>query len=223
MTGVGMLIRLILRRDRILMVLWVVPLALIPVGYASSFDGLFPTGADRQHYYDISVHNAGFVALYGQLSGPSLGELVAWRAGFMPVMIALFSLLTVVRHTRADEEAGRSELIGAAAIGRHAQLAAALIVTYAANVILALILTLAMIGQGLPAAGSIALGVEFAVAGWAFAAVAAVTAQLTGSARGARSIAIVVLGAAWVLRLAGDVSATSQAQRGLDRVAGCEA
>jgi len=46
----------------------------------------------------------------------------------MPMMIGLLALLTVVRHTRADEEAGRSELIGSTALGRHAQLAAALIV-----------------------------------------------------------------------------------------------
>jgi ABC-2 type transport system permease protein len=207
MTGVGKLIRLILRRDRVLLPLWAVLLALVPVGYLSSFNGLFPTDADRQQYYDISVHNPGFVALYGLLSGPSLGELVAWRAGFIPVMIALFSLLTVIRHTRADEEAGRTELLGAAAIGRYAQLAAALIVTFAANVVLGALLAGAMIGQGLPAAGSVAMGVEFAVAGWFFAAVAAVTAQLTSGARGARSIAVLVLGVAWVLRLAGDISA----------------
>jgi len=207
MTGVGGLIRLILRRDRVLLPLWVVLLAIIPMAYVSSFNGLFPSAADRQHYYDISAHNAGFVALYGQLSGPGLGELVAWRAGFLPVMVALFSLLTVVRHTRADEEAGRTELVGAAAIARHAQLAAALIVTYAANLVLAVILVAALIGQGLPTPGSVAMGAEFAVAGWAFAAVGAVTAQLTSSGRGARSIGIIVLGAAWVLRLAGDISA----------------
>jgi ABC-2 type transport system permease protein len=207
LTGTGKLMRLILRRDRVLLPLWVVPLGIIPVGYLSSFNGLFPTEADRQHYADISVHNAGFVALYGQLSGSSIGELVSWRAGFIPVMIALFSLLTVVRHTRTDEEAGRTELLGAAAIGRYAQLAAALIVTFAANAVLALILTASMIGQGLPAAGSVAFGAEFGLAGWAFAGVAAVAAQLTSSARGARSIAILVLGVAWVLRLAGDISA----------------
>jgi ABC-2 type transport system permease protein len=53
----------------------------------------------------------------------------------------------------------------------------------------------------------VALGVEFGLAGCAFAAVAAVTAQLTSGARGARSIAILVLDVAWVLRLAGDISA----------------
>jgi ABC-2 type transport system permease protein len=207
MSGVGKLIRLILRRDRVLLPLWVVIIALVPVGYVSSFNGLFPTDAARQHYADISVHNAGFVALYGQLYGSTIGDLVSWRAGFIPVIVALMSILTVVRHTRTDEEAGRTELVGAAAIGRHAPLAAAVIVTFVANLVLGGILALAMAGQGLSGAGSAAFGAEMAVAGWAFTAVAAITAQLTSGARGARSIAIVVLGVAWVLRLAGDVSA----------------
>lgn len=207
MTGVGKLMRLILRRDRVLLPLWVVILGLIPVGYVSSFNSLFPTAADRQQYADISTHNAGFVALYGQLSGSSIGELVAWRAGFIPVIVGLFSLLTVIRHTRTDEEAGRTELVGAAAVSRHAQLFAALIVTFAANLVMGLILAGAMAGQGLSGAGSLAFGAEFAAAGWAFTGVAAITAQLTSSARGARSIAILVLGVFWVLRMAGDISA----------------
>jgi ABC-2 type transport system permease protein len=207
MTGVGKLVRLILRRDRVLLPVWVLVIGLLPVVYVSSFNGLFPTAAERQQYADISVHNAGFVALYGRLSGSGIGELVAWRAGFIPVIIALLSLLTVIRHTRTDEEAGRTELIGAAAVGRHAQLAAALIVTIGANLLLGVILCAAMIGQGLAPAGSVAFGTEFAMAGSMFAAVGAVAAQLTTGARAARSIAILVLGAAWVLRLAGDISA----------------
>ncbi|GGQ68452.1 ABC transporter permease [Couchioplanes azureus] len=206
MTGTGRLVRLILRRDRVLLPLWVVVLALVPAGYVGSFRELFPTEAERLQYATVSAGNAGFVALYGPLHGSSLGELVAWRGGFLPVMIALFSLLTVVRHTRADEEAGRTELIGAGVVGRRAGLAAALTVTLGATVVLALILAPAMISQGLPVAGSVLLAAEYALAGWVFAAAGAVAAQLAAGARTARAIAVVALGAAYALRLAGDVS-----------------
>ena len=37
------------------------------------------------------------------------------------------AILLVVRHTRAEEETGRAELVGAGVVGRHAPLAAALI------------------------------------------------------------------------------------------------
>ncbi|MEV6601793.1 ABC transporter permease [Actinoplanes sp. NPDC051346] len=206
MTGTGSLVRLILRRDRLLLSLWVVVLALVPVGYVGSFRELFPTEAERLQYATVSAGNAGFVALYGPLHGSGLGELVAWRGGFLPVMVALFSLLTVIRHTRTDEEAGRTELIGAGVVGRHAGLAAALIVTLGAAVVLALILAPALIAQGLPGTGSVLLAAEYALAGWVFAAVGAVAAQLAAGARTARAIAVTALGGAYLLRLAGDVS-----------------
>ena len=206
MTGTGQLVRLILRRDRALLPIWVVLLAVIPALYVSSFEALFPTDADRLQYAQVSASNAGFIALYGPLHGSSLGEMVAWRGGFLPVLVALFSVLTVIRHTRADEEAGRTELIGAAAVSRHAGLFAALVVTFGANLVLALIQAPVLVAQGLPVTGSVLMALGFALAGWMFAAVAAVTAQLAGGARAARSIALIVLAVAYVLRLAGDVS-----------------
>ncbi|MCC5575650.1 ABC transporter permease [Microtetraspora sp. AC03309] len=206
LTGTGRLVRLILRRDRFLMPLWVLSLGLIPISYVASVNELFPTAAGRQGYATASANNVGFVALYGPLNGSGLGELVAWRAGFVPVMIGLFSILTVIRHTRTEEEAGRRELLGATVAGRHAGLAAALVATFGACLVLGTVLALGMIGQGLPAAGSWAFGVEFAATGWMFAAVAAVAAQLTSGAGGARGIAIITLGAAYVLRVVGDIN-----------------
>ncbi|MGH4025624.1 MAG: ABC transporter permease [Pseudonocardiaceae bacterium] len=206
LTGTGNLVRLILRRDRALMPLWVLFLGIIPISYIASINELFPTAAGRQHYADISANNAGFVALYGRLSGSSLGELVAWRAGFIPVMIGLISILTVIRHTRTEEETGRRELLGSTVVGRHAGLAAALVATFGATLVLGAVLALGMISQGLPVAGSVAFGVEFAAAGWVFAAVGGVAAQLTSGAGSARGIAITVLGMAFVLRVVGDIS-----------------
>ena len=209
LTGTGGLIRLILRRDRVLMSLWVLLLGIVPISYVATFNELFPTAGQRQGYAATSATNAGFVALYGPLSGSSLGQLVAWRAGFIPIVIGLVAILTVIRHTRTEEEAGRRELLGATVVGRHAGLAAALIATLGACVILGVILALGMIGQDLPVAGSWIFGVEFAVSGWVFAAIAAVAAQLTGGAGGARGIGIVVLGAAYVAGLIGDISGLS--------------
>jgi polyether ionophore transport system permease protein len=209
LTGTRKLVRLILRRDRVLMLLWVPWLALVPLSYVASLNAIFPSAADKQRYAEASAHNAAFVALYGRLFGASLGELVAWRAGFIPVIIGLFSILAVIRHTRAEEETGRRELLGATVVGRHAGLAAALAVMFAANLVIGVLLALGMISQGLPAGGSWAFGAEFAAAGWVFAAVAALAAQLTSAAGSARAIAIVTLGGAYVLRLVGDISGSS--------------
>jgi ABC-2 type transport system permease protein len=212
LTGTGKLVRLILRRDRVLMPLWVLFLGLLPISYVASINELFPTDAAREGYAATSAHNAAFVSLYGRLYGSTVAELAAWRAGFIPIMIGLFSILTVIRHTRTEEEAGRRELLGATVVGRHAPLAAALVATFGANLILGALLAAGMIGQGLPATGSWAFGVEFAAAGLMFAALGAVAAQLTSGAGSARGIAIVTLGAAYVFRLVGDVSGISSGE-----------
>jgi ABC-2 type transport system permease protein len=94
-------------------------------------------------------------------------------------------------------------------VGRHAGLAAALAVTLAANLVLAALVAAAMAGQHLPVAGSVASGLQLAAAGWAFAAVGAVAAQLTSGAGAARGIAVGVLGGTWLLRVIGDVSGLS--------------
>lgn len=207
MTGTLALLRLVLRRDRIAMPLWVLGLGLLPYVYVTGFDTLFATAQERVHYARISAANAGFVGLYGPLNGDSIGELVVWRGGFVPVLVGLAALLTVLRHTRADEEAGRTELIRAGVVGRFAPLAAAVIATVLACAVMGVLVAVTLIGQGLPAAGAVALGVVFAVSGWVFAGVGAVAAQLSGSARGGRTIAVLVLGVAFVLRMGGDVSA----------------
>src|SRR6476646_3429526 len=116
------------------------------------------------------------------------------------------SVFLVVRHTRADEEAGRLELVGSAAVGRLAALTAALLVALAANVVLAVLLVVVLIVLGLPVAGSIAFALAITTCGLAFAAIAALAAQLAAGARAARGIAIGALGAAYLLRAVGDAS-----------------
>ena len=73
-----------------------------------------------------------------------------------------------------------------------------------ANVALALLTCLWLSVLKLPLAGSAALALSIAGCGLVFAGVAAVGAQLAVTARGARGIAIAVLGAAFVLRAVGD-------------------
>ena len=77
-----------------------------------------------------SVHSTpalGF--LYGQLHGDSLGALISWRyLAYAALGAALMSVFLVVRHTRADEETGRLELVGSTAVGRHTSLFVAMLV-----------------------------------------------------------------------------------------------
>ncbi|MCI4063713.1 ABC transporter permease [Micromonospora sp. R77] len=206
LTGARHLARLMLRRDRLLLPLWMLVLAVLPATYAKSFFELFSTPAERAAYVVGTGRNPSVVALLGPLYGDSVGALTAQRGGFLLTLVALASLLTVIRHTRTEEEAGRRELLGGSVLGRYAGLTAALAVTYAADLLLGLLTAAGLVATGLPAVGSLAYGLGTALTGIVFATVGGLTAQLTETAGGARGIAIAVLGAAFGLRLAGDTS-----------------
>lgn len=204
-TGTGKLVRLILRRDRWLLPLWLL-LALFPASAVNSLNGLYSTAAERQEFTASMESNSALMVLYGRLYGSSLGELSAWRSGFIPVFFGLLTLLFVIRHTRVEEESGRRELVGAAVIGRHAPLLAALVVAFLVGLAAMAIVGVTVQGQGQPVGGSWAFGAQFLVVGTVFAAVGGVSAQLTTSALSARGIALAALGVFFALRGIGDVS-----------------
>ncbi|MBM7790461.1 ABC transporter permease [Tenggerimyces flavus] len=209
LVGTGKLVRLILRRDRFLLPIWILLFGLLPTTYISAITELYPTVAQQALYAQTAGANPTFLSLYGPIWSHDIGGIVTQRAGFLPIMIALISVLTVIRHTRTEEEAGRRELLGATVVGRHAGLAAALIVTVVANLLIAGIVFGAFVGQDMAVDGSLALGLEFAFAGILGAAIGGLGAQLTTGAGSARGFAIAVLGAFFVLRVAGDVGGES--------------
>ena len=208
LAGTGALIRLILRRDRILLPIWILWFAALPTFFATGFAELYPTATERQAFAETAGNNPGMVAIYGPLFDSSIGGLLAWRAGIIPIIVALGQ----PPHCHPPyKDRGRSrdgvKLLGSTVCpARHAPLAAALIVTVAANLVLATLLALGLMSEDLPAGGSIALGLAFATVGCVFAAVAGVAAQLTEGAGAARGTAISFLGLAVLLRVAGDVS-----------------
>ncbi|WP_433128386.1 ABC transporter permease [Micromonospora sp. CA-240977] len=204
LTGTRHLVRLILRRDRVLLPIWILLLAVLPASYASAYDELFTTAAERTAYLIGTASNPSIVALLGPVYGDSIGALTVQRAGLLALIAGLISVLTVVRHTRTEEEAGRRELLGATVLGRYAGLTAALLVTYAANVLLGLLIAGGLVAVGLPGAGSVLFGAGVALTGVVFATVGGLAAQLTEGAGGARGIGLGALGLAFVLRLAGD-------------------
>ncbi|MEO3782341.1 ABC transporter permease [Actinocorallia sp. B10E7] len=209
LTGTRGLIRLALRRDRVRLPLWVLLLGLVPSSFVSATEQLYPTAAEQLQYARTTGTNPTFLALYGPLYDPGVGGIVVQRAGMLSVVIALISALTVIRHTRAEEEAGRRELLGATGTGRAAPLAAALAVAMSACLASGALVAAGMIGQGMPAAGSVAFGLQLVVGGWVFAAVAGLVAQLTVSAAAARGLSLAVLGSAFLIRMAADAGGPS--------------
>jgi ABC-2 type transport system permease protein len=122
------------------------------------------------------------------------------------IFVAVLAIFLVVRHTRAEEEAGRLELVGSGAVGRYAPLTAALSVAIGTYLALGVLTGFGLVAAGLPTNGSFAFGFAWAGVGIAFAAIAAVAAQLTTAARAATGIAVAALGVVYVLRAVGDTA-----------------
>jgi len=201
------LLRLYLRRDRIVLPLWVLLLSLpLSSVYIGSVESVYPTAAGRATLVASIMASPAQRALYGNVYNDSLGAVGIWKAGLFHTLIAVAVILTVIRHTRAEEESGRAELLDSTAVGRRAGLTAALLLVFGASVATGLIGTAGLLTTDVPAAGSLAFGLALAGSGLVFSAVAAVAAQLSTGARTARGIAFGALGLAFALRAVGDAS-----------------
>jgi ABC-2 type transport system permease protein len=208
LVGTPALVRLALRRDRWLLPLWILGFAFMAYSSAVATKDLYPEVASRVSAAETVNATAALVALYGRIYDPSsIGALSLFKLTALgAAMVAILMVWLVVRHTRAEEETGRLELVGAGVVGRAAPLAAALIVAIGGSVALGLLTTLALIAGGLSGAGSVAFGVGWALTGIAFAAVAAVTAQVTTGSRAAIGLGVVAIGVAYALRAVGDLA-----------------
>jgi ABC-2 type transport system permease protein len=207
-TGTGQLVRLAFRRDRVMAPVWIAVFVLMAASTASATIGFYPTVQSRVQAAAAANGTTSLVALYGRVYDPtSLGELAMWKMGGLgAALVAVLAIVLVVRHTRAEEESGRLEMLGATVVGRYAALTAALLVVAGVSVALGLLTAVALVGTGLPAAGSLAFGLAWAGVGIAMGSVAAVSAQLTRSARAATGLATAILGAVYLLRAIGDTA-----------------
>lgn len=203
-TGTTALLRLFLRRDRVTLPLWMALFAIAPSLYVASIEGLYTTGAELARFAAATAASPAQIAMYGPIFNSTLGSVGVWKAGAFFTLIAIATILTVVRHTRAEEEAGRAELLDSTAVGRFAGLTAALALAFGACAVTGILCAAALLAKGLPVGGSVGYALSLALSGAVFAAVAAVAAQLSASARVSRGIAFAALGTAFAVRAVGD-------------------
>lgn len=205
-SGWPLLLRIALRQDRILAPVAIGVLVLMSVASAAATPGLYADEADRVHAALALNASPAIVALYGPvLDVTSVGELSMTKMTVLyAVFVAVLFVVLVRRHTRVDEENGRTELVGGTAVGRDAPLAAALLEA----VLLALALGVLVAGgnalSGLDAVGSLAFGGVWAGTALVASGIAAVAAQLSASARTCAAFAAGAVGFEFVMRAVGD-------------------
>ncbi|MFN8146246.1 MAG: hypothetical protein U0R76_02170 [Candidatus Nanopelagicales bacterium] len=206
--GTGTLLRLALRRDRVLLTAWVLGLAATAGFSAAATVDLYPTEAERVAAAETINASAAVVALYGRIYDPtSLGAVSMIKLTALgAAIVGIVMLFVAIRHTRAEEEAGRLELLSGGRLGRLAPLTSTLILITGASVVLALLTAVANTAAGLPFAGSLAFGLGWGLCALVYGALGAVTAQVAETARAARGLGLTILAITYVLRAVGDLA-----------------
>jgi ABC-2 type transport system permease protein len=210
LAGTGTLVRLMLRRDRVKLTSWILSLVafwtyytkLVPSAYPKQSDldaiaGMMGGPAGRMwtgptYFLDNMTHETFIPAAYGV---------------YLILLVALMSILLIIRHTRVEEQTGRAELVRASVVGRHAPLTAAMLVAVIANAIVAVLIAIVMITDPLFATeGSLLFAAGSFVSGLAFAGMTAVIVQVTEYSRTATSLAAGAgLGLAFMIKAFGDM------------------
>lgn len=208
LTGTGLLVRLNLRLDRIRILTWTLAVGLGVYSSVVALDAAFPTPESLQARAAV-LSNPATIMMTGPafaVDDYTFGAMVANElALYVLLSAAIMSILLTVRHTRAEEESGRLELVRSLPVGRFAPAAAAVLAVAVAAVLVGAATSLALLGAGMEGASSLAFGVATALTGLVFAALAAVAAQLTEYSRAATGLAMAALALAFLVRGLGDV------------------
>lgn len=209
--GTWRLVRLALRRDRMVLPAWLVVITGLTGAVAASTPTLYSSLTERTETAVFSAANIAARVVDGPASGVHIGALTMLELyKFLAILAALMSFQAVLRHTRQNEDAGRTELLGSTSLGRHAQLTAAVLVAVSANIILIGTVTGALLMNDLDVEGSIISGVSVGAFGMLFVAIAAVAAQVMSTQREASTFVALVLGATFLLRAVGDASGKAE-------------
>jgi ABC-2 type transport system permease protein len=203
------LLRQRLRRDRWQLLIWLLSIGALAMFSAAAIPQQFGSEASRAELLRLAIANPTILLLRGLPAGTGVAAVTFFEIyAFLAVLAGLMSTFLAVRHSRAEEESGRAELIGSTPAGRMLPTAATVIHGVLANVALALVMALGFIAAGLPVGGSFAAGAATGGAGVAFLGVGLLVAQIMSTSRGANGFASAVVLLAYVLRGIGDAIGT---------------
>ena len=191
-TGTLSLTRLYIRRGRWLLPLWILLPVLISAAVVSS----------AAVYQDVGLFVEELTAnpLISSILGPGMSHdvagVVVWRStGQIVLILGIAMMLTVIRHTRSEEEAGRNELLRAYVTGPHASLTAALLIACISSLLAGLLVTVYFISLRQAVSSSFVFGLMIALASCVHAGVGGLAAQLNKGADKARGVALAFAGA----------------------------
>jgi ABC-2 type transport system permease protein len=203
------LTRFFLHRERVTSTVWIVLLVGFSMALAPGLDQMFPDDEARENIltmYDNPIMVSMMGPIYGHTTGAVYSSMMLlWYL----IAVAVMNIFLATRHTRADEEQFRTEVVRSLPVGRLAGVNATMLTALIINSALAIFTGLGLAVTQTPTmdfAGCMLYGAVSGAVGLVFAAVTLVFCQLSQSTSGAVGMSFAALGGFYMLRAAGDIS-----------------
>ncbi|MDE0546574.1 ABC transporter permease [Microbacterium sp. C7(2022)] len=191
---IGILLSQRLRRDGRQLALWIIGTAAMAYLSYAGVTSSFSTEQERTSLLAAALANPVILLFRGLPSGADEGAFMLFLIlPWLTMLAAFMSTFLAVRHTRAEEEDGRAELVGATRAGRTLPVMATVLHGTVANLALAALTTLAFVATGQDLNGSLLSGVAAGAVGITFLGVGLLGAQLMRTSRGANSFSVWIL------------------------------
>lgn len=212
MSALAPLLWLRLRRDRIQLPIWILSLAALVLLSVPAVTASFGTLPEREGLVRLAISAPSVLMLRGIPQGAAVDALLFFQLfTYLAVMVAFMSTFLAVRHSRAEEETGRADLVGATMAGRIAPLWATAVHGIGAGVLVGAAVAAAFVLSGFEAVGSLVSGAALTCTGIAFLGIGLLASQIMRTSRGANGLAAAVIGVAYALRAAGDAAGSINA------------
>ena len=205
-TSTFKLFKLALKRDRITIPIWIFSTSIF-VFLVTLANGSL-SSEEMIQMVKSSVNNPGMRLMVSPISGhviDHLGAFIFFRMSFLlAILVAAMNNQLIIRHTRQNEETGRSELIASTATGKRAPLSAAFLLAFVTNTLLSAGLAIALLANSLEFVDSITTSISYGLLGLFFAGIAAIASELSMSSKGAGGLASMALALTYLLNAAGN-------------------
>jgi len=202
----------IIRRERVMSLIWLASLVFSVAVLAAAYPGLFPT-QEALYSIQMGLDTPAMVAMMGPVYGmDSLSTSIAMAQEcliWLAIASIVMNIFFINRHTRVDEELGRHEMLISLPVGRFTGTGAAIVCAFGLNLLISLVSAFAILLiniDGTTTAGAFCYAFSIGAQGFLFAAFTLLAAQLFSTAAGSSAFSFALMGIFYIMRAAGDIS-----------------